>query len=358
MGTASSACAGFSKGPKEPHQIEARFDTDIKQRNDQRGAFAIADANGDGKLDLEEFVLLVNLVHNNYYSREEIEEMFEEADDDNNGYVTLDEFKSLQLLTTATSVKNEKSREDRLKESEFEVDLTLAKKFNKYTLIEDHHGTGHEFTVIAFSWYTGKSEDILTFYEPFFSSLTNTRIVAVSGPFRKISIRPGRPGHCWFDYRTDAADENYEDEISDRQLKVSRMNMLDLLKEEVNRVGDSERVFLMGCSQGGYMMLDVCVNSPYNLGGVFGTRTALGSFSEITTHCTRTPIYQCHGDKDEIFGLQLCKEGQERLEDHDFKVGLKVGKDKTHYTDQTWEIEAMKKVFGEWMGDTKYKTHE
>ena len=72
MGTASSACAGFGKGPKEPHRISTHFNNDIKQGNDELRAFAVADANGDGKLDLEEFVALVNLVHHNYYSREVI----------------------------------------------------------------------------------------------------------------------------------------------------------------------------------------------------------------------------------------------------------------------------------------------
>ena len=70
-------------------------------------------------------------------------------------------------------------------------------------MTEDQHGNDHEYTIIAFAWYTGTSEEILNYYEGFFSQLKNTRVVAVNGPFEDITIRPGNPGHRWFDYKSD-----------------------------------------------------------------------------------------------------------------------------------------------------------
>ena len=67
------ACAiGAGAGAREPHRISDHFHHAIKQGNDEIEAFKVADANGDGKLDLEEFIALINEVHSGYYSREVI----------------------------------------------------------------------------------------------------------------------------------------------------------------------------------------------------------------------------------------------------------------------------------------------
>lgn len=325
-----------------------------KKRTAHENAFAEADKNNDGRLDFEEFKdLMVGVME--VTDEDEIRETFNKVDMDGNGFVDLKEFKSLNLLQTATSMHGSTMRQARLADLILEEDEELQGRFDKYGIVEDIHGDYADYTIILFSWYTGKSDEILDYYESFLSTLKNVRVVAVSGPFRNITIRPGNPGHCWYDYYSDLpsteGDPNLEDKINEEHLKESRKDMLELLDKEVARMGDSTRVFLVGCSQGGFMALDVCMNSPYDLGGLFGNCTALGSYSPITTDCTETPIFQYHGDKDEVVGLELCKKGIDRMKEKGFSVTLKVEEEKTHYTDQQGECEHMAKTFKGWMSN-------
>ena len=110
-------------------------------------------------------------------------------------------------------------------------------------------------------YYQDKIKTIFPHYTINFIKPTATKI--------GISIYDNERYHSWYDYYTPSCDE--EPYINENQLVKNRLRIHKLISKEIHyHNGNSERVFLLGMSQGCCMSLDAGLTFPMKLGGIIG----------------------------------------------------------------------------------------
>ena len=97
----------------------------------------------------------------------------------------------------------------------------------------------------------------------------NIHFIAPNAPQIPISIYDNEKLNSWYDYYTPNCDK--EPEINEEQLIKNRSKIHQLISKEIDyHKNDSERVFLVGMSQGCCMALDSGLTYPKRLGGIIG----------------------------------------------------------------------------------------
>ena len=131
------------------------------------------------------------------------------------------------------------------------------------------------------------------------------RLVGLAAPKRQITCFDKWETPAWFDYITETY--NTEDIIDETQLAQSRRLLTQIIDAEVARLGGrSDRVVLLGFSQGGNMAYDVALSYPAQLGGLIARRTSLRNESQLGSHYA-LPITHFHGEDDDGIG---CNRGE------------------------------------------------
>lgn len=131
----------------------------------------------------------------------------------------------------------------------------------------------------------------------------NVNYILPQAPKRKITIY-NEEETAWFDYYT----ENVytEEKISIDDLKESRLYIHSLIDEEISKLNDPGKVFLVGYSQGCCQMLDAGLTYPKKLGGLIGFKGHILSYTHKYNIYDQS-IWVTHGKKDDAIGYELAK---------------------------------------------------
>ena len=134
------------------------------------------------------------------------------------------------------------------------------------------------------------------------------RVVLPSAPVMPVSLNGGHAMPAWYDIlpvpHSDTSGRNGPRREDEASLRRAQGWIDGLIERELSRGVPSERIVLMGFSQGCAMTLMTGLRSPHRLGGL----VALSGYLPLldTTDAERhlanqhTPIFMAHGDHDDI----------------------------------------------------------
>ena len=150
----------------------------------------------------------------------------------------------------------------------------------------------------------------------------------LQAPKRPITIYGGKKYHAWYDY---LSNEVYtEEKINTNHLKESREQIHKILDEEISLLeGNSQRVFILGYSQGCCTTLDSALTYPKLLGGVIGFKGHIPSFTEETKNY-KQKIWVTHGENDDAIGYDVAKDSYMKYKKKGFDVKFLSQKNPKH----------------------------
>jgi len=120
--------------------------------------------------------------------------------------------------------------------------------------------------------------------------------------------------NSWFNYTTDYGGKG-ENGLALESLLDCRRLIHNLIREEVQRVGDPRRVILGGASQGGCVALDAAYTYPEELGGVIGIVTHLLNCTELSPAKKDMPVHLFHETNDREMDWGFVQPTVQRMKD-------------------------------------------
>lgn len=140
------------------------------------------------------------------------------------------------------------------------------------------------------------------------------RFVFPNAPIRPITINNGMAMRGWYDILSFERLEKNEDE---KGLYESQTLINALIRKENERGIPSDRIFLVGFSQGCAMTLLTGLRYPDKLAGLIGLSGYLPLASRTATERSTanqdTPIFMAHGDFDPVVPIHLGQQSSEQL---------------------------------------------
>ena len=149
-------------------------------------------------------------------------------------------------------------------------------------------------------------------------------------PQAEFELQPGTPSFTWFHF--DRGDPRRDEEVE--QVVEGLRSFLDHTLERYPV--DSERVALLGFSQGGMIGYRMALSEPERFVGLAALST---TFSEETAErlspgeeLSRLPVLVQHGTQDQMISVERAQESRDRLEAlgvdleyHEYEMGHQVG---------------------------------
>lgn len=130
-----------------------------------------------------------------------------------------------------------------------------------------------------------------------------TRFVLPSAPVRRVSLNNGYPMQAWYDILPTSG-PGREDEAS---LREAHVQVMWLIEREMARGVPSDRIVLMGFSQGCAMTLMTGLRCPHKLAGLVAMSgyLPLADTTEAERHPANqhTPIFMAHGSEDDVVSI-------------------------------------------------------
>ena len=145
-------------------------------------------------------------------------------------------------------------------------------------------------------------------FVPFCGELTleevgPVRFVLPSAPVRRVSLNNGYPMQAWYDILPTSGPRR-EDEAS---LREAHVQVMWLIEREMARGVPSERIVLMGFSQGCAMTLMTGLRCPHKLAGLVAMSgyLPLAGTTAAERHAANqhTPIFMAHGSEDDVVSI-------------------------------------------------------
>lgn len=146
------------------------------------------------------------------------------------------------------------------------------------------------------------------------------RFVFPHAPVRPVTLNMGMPMRAWYDIKALSLDERADE----TGLRASIAEIETLIAAENARGIPSERIILIGFSQGGVMALQVALRHARTLAGVVGLSCYLpmaeALADERAAANTGTPVLLMHGTHDPVVPLALGEHARRTLEGWDYAV--------------------------------------
>ena len=143
--------------------------------------------------------------------------------------------------------------------------------------------------------------------------------VCPNAPLRTISIN-GAEMHAWYDARPPEETRLHAPQPADESgLRASQRIVQALIDREVARGMPSERIVLMGFSQGAVLALHAGLRAPQRLGGL----VALSGYlplsarvlqAEASAFNQRLPLFLAHGEQDEVITIDRARAARTALQ--------------------------------------------
>ena len=147
-------------------------------------------------------------------------------------------------------------------------------------------------------------------------------------PIRKITCYDGKKYSAWYDYYTN--DKIVEEKINKKDLIESRNKIHKIIfKEKQYHNGDTSKIFIGGCSQGGCMALDTGISFPEKLGGIIGFKGHIINYTFNSIKINQK-IWVCHGLKDNIIGYKVAKTSYDKYKKLGYDITFLSQKNVNH----------------------------
>ncbi len=172
--------------------------------------------------------------------------------------------------------------------------------------------------VASIIWLHGLGADGHDF-EPIVPELVDpswpaVRFVFPHAPVRPVTLNMGMPMRAWYDIRALSLDER-ADEVG---VRTSLEQIEELISAENTRGIPSERIVLIGFSQGGVMALQAGLRHPRPLAGIAGLSCYLPMAEALADERSeanaRTPLLLMHGSHDPVVPPALGDHARRMLE--------------------------------------------
>ena len=147
---------------------------------------------------------------------------------------------------------------------------------------------------------------------------SNVRFILPHAPSIPISMNMGHVMPGWFDIKIlDGAGRS----IDSQQLLASAQEVHKLIDIEVEKGIDSERIVLIGFSQGGAVNYQAGLTYDKSLAGMLSLSTFFPTAEEVIPHPEnkKLPILVCHGTQDDVLDISLAVKSLEALKTLGYK---------------------------------------
>jgi phospholipase/carboxylesterase len=140
----------------------------------------------------------------------------------------------------------------------------------------------------------------------------NIRFIFPHAPSIPITMNMGYVMPAWFDI---LALDGVDRSIDSQHLLASAMEVHKLIDQEVAKGIDSERIILIGFSQGGAVNYQAALTYDRPLGGMLALSSFFPTAEEVIPHPANQdlPIMVCHGTHDLVLDISLAEKSLEAL---------------------------------------------
>ncbi|KAJ1679413.1 hypothetical protein EV182_002103 [Spiromyces aspiralis] len=152
--------------------------------------------------------------------------------------------------------------------------------------------------------------------------MPHIKFVLPHAPARRITINGGMAMPGWYDICD--LGNNIERKQDEEGMMESRRYIQGLIDEEIRSGIPSDRIVLGGFSQGGAMTLLTGLTCPHKLAGLAVLSGYLPIhkkiFSLSTDQSKSVPIFQVHGEVDQVIDFSLAEQSQVELKKNEYNV--------------------------------------
>ena len=147
------------------------------------------------------------------------------------------------------------------------------------------------------------------------------RFIFPHAPSLPVTINNGMVMPAWYDI----LEMSIEREVDQVQLKKSVNAIIDFINHEIKRGIRSDRIIIVGFSQGGAVAFETALAFPKKLAGLLALSTYFATKDTITYHPAnqKLPIAIHHGEEDPIVPFRLATDSSELLIAQGYPVELK-----------------------------------
>ena len=146
------------------------------------------------------------------------------------------------------------------------------------------------------------------------NKLNSTKIILLRAPLMKVSYYKNRRQTSWFDIFSFPLNSrntyNFED------AKKSSNFLRNIIEKEAKILGDYQKIFIGGFSQGACISLFTAFNFEKLLGGVIACSGFLFEQTEIIGDKKSLNVYIGHGDRDKLIPFEFHKKTIKRIEEY------------------------------------------
>lgn len=165
----------------------------------------------------------------------------------------------------------------------------------------------YSHVIIMLPGFTMNKDDMIYYKDKINETFPELKIRyrMLSPPMRKITIYKGQKYNSWYDYLTSHCDK--DSEINIQHLFQSRTKIHKILDDEIIRMKDKRKIYLLGMSQGGCMAIDAGVTYKTEIGGIIGFKSHVTS-QTLRDFKTKQRLWVSHGLSDKTICYEYSKE--------------------------------------------------
>ena len=158
----------------------------------------------------------------------------------------------------------------------------------------------------------------------------SVKYIFPTAPTRYISSKKyAKTAPAWYDVFDESEDVE--------GIKKASQAVQELVKKEMDRGTTSDRIMILGYSQGGAVAYFTAITSPFKFASILTWCTRLPLSNNIHEYLVRTNgkfeylIKQFHGDADNVFSVEVGEQSVRKLNEIGFKAELKIFKGVRHH---------------------------
>ena len=181
--------------------------------------------------------------------------------------------------------------------------------------------TKYSYSFILIHGFTMNGED-MGYYESKLRGIypnISIKFIRPTSSKIKISIYNNDEYNSWYNYYTPNCEK--EPIINEEQLISNRKRIHKIIDKEARYHDSSDKVFLVGMSQGCCMVLDAGVTYPKKIGGIIGFKGHVVKRS-LCDFCTKQNIWICHGTADKTIYYDFAKRTYDNLKKKNDNIEL------------------------------------
>lgn len=150
----------------------------------------------------------------------------------------------------------------------------------------------------------------------------NIRFIFPHAPSIPVTLNNGYVMPAWYDVFETGLNRN----VDTLQLEESARQVMAIVKNEIERGVQSERIIIAGFSQGGAVTYHAVLSSEEKLGGLLAMSTYFATKDTIVLQEKNRmiPMLIQHGTQDGVVDKQLGDEAVEELETNGYDVDYKI----------------------------------